>query len=63
MAASQRLNAAGFLVPCIRYPTVARGSARLRFTVSASHDMAQIDALKQALQTLPLDGMPQACAL
>ena len=49
MAASQRLNEAGFLVPCIRYPTVARGSARLRFTVSAAHDMAQIDALKQAL--------------
>lgn len=63
MSASQTLNEAGFLVPCIRYPTVARGSARLRFTVSASHDMAQIDALKQALQTLPLDGMPQACAL
>lgn len=49
MAASQALNASGFLVPCIRYPTVARGSARLRFTVSAAHDMTQIDALKQAL--------------
>ena len=49
MAASQALNASGFLVPSIRYPTVARGSARLRFTVSAAHDMTQIDALKQAL--------------
>jgi 8-amino-7-oxononanoate synthase len=63
MSASQSLNEAGFLVPCIRYPTVARGSARLRFTVSASHDISQIDALKQALKILPTDEMPLASAL
>ncbi len=63
MSASRTLNDAGFLVPCIRYPTVARGSARLRLTVSASHDMAQIDALKQALKALPVDEPPQASAL
>jgi 8-amino-7-oxononanoate synthase len=63
MSASQTLNDAGYLVPCIRYPTVARGSARLRLTVSASHDMAQIDALKQTLKALPMDEPPQASAL
>ena len=31
------LREAGFFVPAIRFPTVARGSARLRVTVSASH--------------------------
>ena len=48
--ASQRLRAAGFLIPCIRYPTVARGSARLRITVNAHHSAAQIDALAIALR-------------
>lgn len=46
---SQKLNEAGFLIPCIRYPTVARGSARLRLTLSAAHTEAQLDALEQAL--------------
>lgn len=31
------LRDAGFFVPAIRFPTVARGAARLRVTVSASH--------------------------
>jgi 7-keto-8-aminopelargonate synthetase-like enzyme len=31
------LTAAGLYVPAIRYPTVARGAARLRITVTASH--------------------------
>lgn len=53
MEVSARLREAGFLIPCIRYPTVARGSARLRITVSASHTTAQIHALGKALrQTL-----------
>ena len=50
MAVSARLRDAGFLIPCIRYPTVARGSARLRITLSAVHSAAQIDALGKALQ-------------
>jgi 8-amino-7-oxononanoate synthase len=47
---SARLRDAGFLIPCIRYPTVARGSARLRITVSALHTAAQIQALGIALR-------------
>ncbi len=50
IGASQRLRAAGFLIPCIRYPTVARGSARLRITVNGPHSISQIDALGAALR-------------
>jgi 8-amino-7-oxononanoate synthase len=50
MAVSSRLRDAGFLIPCIRYPTVARGSARLRITLSAVHSTDQIAALGTALQ-------------
>jgi 7-keto-8-aminopelargonate synthetase-like enzyme len=46
---SRGLQAEGFLVPAIRYPTVAKGAARLRITVTASHDEAQIEALGAAL--------------
>ncbi|MBB5034037.1 aminotransferase class I/II-fold pyridoxal phosphate-dependent enzyme [Prosthecobacter vanneervenii] len=50
LAASARLRDSGFLIPCIRYPTVARGSARLRITLSAEHSVSQITALGSALQ-------------
>lgn len=50
VAASARLLEAGFLIPAIRYPTVARGSARLRITCTASHSQAQVEALSQALR-------------
>jgi glycine C-acetyltransferase/8-amino-7-oxononanoate synthase len=49
---SRSLLDAGFLAPAIRYPTVAKGAARLRFTVSAAHNASQIDALCDALATL-----------
>lgn len=45
MQASKSLVEAGFLVPAIRYPTVARGQARLRFTLSAGHSEGQIESL------------------
>jgi 8-amino-7-oxononanoate synthase len=50
--ASGRLKEQGFLVPAIRYPTVAKGSARLRVTLSAAHELEQIAALKAALLDL-----------
>ncbi|HJX25770.1 MAG TPA: aminotransferase class I/II-fold pyridoxal phosphate-dependent enzyme, partial [Chthoniobacterales bacterium] len=49
---SRGLQTEGFFVPAIRYPTVAKGSARLRITVTASHDEAQIKALGDALRRL-----------
>lgn len=39
----------GIYVPAIRYPTVARGSARLRVTVSAAHTAAEISKLAESL--------------
>ena len=49
---SRALRAEHFLVPAIRYPTVAKGSARLRITVTADHDDAQISALCETLSRL-----------
>ncbi|MCB1207532.1 MAG: 8-amino-7-oxononanoate synthase [Verrucomicrobiae bacterium] len=49
LSASATLQDMGFLVPAIRYPTVPRGSARLRFTLSAAHYPDDIEALKKAL--------------
>ncbi|MEZ5385189.1 MAG: 8-amino-7-oxononanoate synthase [Prosthecobacter sp.] len=48
--ASASLRKLGFLIPCIRYPTVARGCARLRVTVSASHSAQQIQNLGRAMR-------------
>lgn len=42
----------GFLIPAIRYPTVAKGKARLRLTVSSGHTREQIESLAATL--LPL---------
>lgn len=48
-ATAMRLTAAmaerGIFVPAIRYPTVARGAARLRITLSALNEGSQIEAL------------------
>ena len=48
---SKALERAGFLVVAIRPPTVPDGTARLRFTFSAAHDEAQVDALAEAFAT------------
>jgi 8-amino-7-oxononanoate synthase len=52
LAASQWLRERGFLIPAIRYPTVSRGSARLRVTLSAGHSQDQVSALCSALARL-----------
>lgn len=52
LTASARLRDSGFLIPCIRYPTVARGSARLRITLSAGHSPSQIASLGLAMQAV-----------
>lgn len=46
---SERLLAAGLLVPAIRPPTVPQGTARLRISLSAAHGEADIARLVDAL--------------
>ena len=46
---SASLEEAGFWVPAIRYPTVARGAARLRITLSACHEESALKGLGEAL--------------
>jgi len=49
LQAAAALEDAGLLVPAIRYPTVPRGTARLRISLSAAHPDEAITALNQAL--------------
>ncbi len=52
LAASRWLYEKGIFIPAIRYPTVAKGSARLRVTLSATHTREQIALLCDALGSL-----------
>lgn len=52
LALSAALERAGFLVVAIRPPTVPAGRARLRFTFSAAHTDAQVDALIDAVTNI-----------
>ena len=50
--ASRMFFERGFFVPAIRYPTVARGTARLRLTLSAAHLPEEIQAVTETLWEL-----------
>ena len=52
LAAARWLFEKGLFVPAIRYPTVARGRARLRVTLSANHTPEQIGMLCEALESM-----------
>jgi 8-amino-7-oxononanoate synthase len=52
LAASSALAESGFIVPAIRYPTVPRGSARLRISVSAAHPREAVLGLQAALKSI-----------
>ena len=50
LALSDALASAGILVPAIRPPTVPKGSARLRISLSAAHTEADVDMLIETLR-------------
>ncbi|MGA2241110.1 MAG: 8-amino-7-oxononanoate synthase [Verrucomicrobiota bacterium] len=52
VAVSAALREQGIFVPAIRYPTVARGAARLRVTVTATHTVEDISMLVAALRSV-----------
>ncbi len=49
---SASLEQEGLFVPAIRYPTVAKGTERLRVTISAAHTNEQIERLSTSLLRL-----------
>jgi 8-amino-7-oxononanoate synthase len=50
--AATTLREQSIFIPAIRYPTVARGQARLRLTLSAAHTQADLAQLLTALKAL-----------
>jgi 8-amino-7-oxononanoate synthase len=51
---ANQLQTDGFFVPAIRFPSVSRGSARLRLTLSARHSSDQVAALTNALNRISI---------
>lgn len=56
LAVAQALLEAGLWVPAIRPPTVAAGTARLRVSLSAAHEEADVIRLAQTLMRLEQTG-------
>jgi 8-amino-7-oxononanoate synthase len=54
IAVATKLREQNIFVPAIRFPTVARGAARLRVTLTAAHSEADVSELLAALKTLDL---------
>jgi 8-amino-7-oxononanoate synthase len=52
VAAAAQLCEQNIFVPAIRYPTVARGAARLRVTLTASHSAEEVSTLAHALEPI-----------
>lgn len=52
VAAASALRNRGIFVPAIRYPTVARGAARLRITLTAAHSAEDVATLTRALSAI-----------
>jgi 8-amino-7-oxononanoate synthase len=52
LTAAASLREQNLFVPAIRYPTVARGAARLRVTFSAAHTAADVAELASALKQI-----------
>lgn len=50
VAIAQALEHRGFLVACVRPPTVPRGTARLRISLSAAHAADDVTALAEAIR-------------
>ncbi|MCB1747219.1 MAG: 8-amino-7-oxononanoate synthase [Gammaproteobacteria bacterium] len=55
---AESLRAAGFYVRAVRPPTVPRGTARLRITLSSDHLASDIEALVEALAEASGPAMP-----
>ena len=52
VAAATGLRERNIFVPAIRYPTVARGKARLRVTLTAAHSAVDVATLLRALEEI-----------
>lgn len=49
MELSRQMRERGYLIPAIRFPTVAKGAARLRVTLSAAHEIEDVVELRKVL--------------
>ena len=54
---SAHLRQQGHWAPAIRPPTVPKGTARLRLSVTAAHSIEHVESLALALQSLGVDSM------